>query len=247
MLSKSLSKNIIFCDGACSGNPGPGGWAAIVRTADFQVIELAGRENGTTNNRMEMRALIEALDVLGGGSGVPAKVYTDSTYLIRGATQWLFGWQKKGWVTNEGKEVLNQDLWRQISSLVKKHKIEWHYVRGHTGVPGNERCDVLAVEYSQGRKVDLYKGSYKNYSVDLDQLPADTTLPAQSDYNSKPKQAFSYLSMVGLEVVRHKSWPQCETRVKGRSNAKFKKAMSESEELEILKTWGVRPDSVKNE
>jgi len=231
----------IFSDGACSGNPGPGGWGSILLFPSDQVVELGAGETSTTNNRMEMMAALEALRAL---ENHPGKIhfYTDSTYLIRGITQWIWGWRKRGWKTAEGGEVSNQDLWEQISAVVQKrgasNKIDWHYSRGHSGIPGNERCDEIAVAFSKSQGIDLYEGSLKNYFVNILEVPKDTALPELRAPGEK-KVAFSYLSNIGGLVYRHKDWPSCQRRVSGKSGAKFKKSNSAAEEIEILKSWGL--------
>ncbi len=131
----------IFTDGACSGNPGPGGWAAILRFRDEQK-ELTGGERETTNNRMEMMAAIAALEALKRPSQV--EITTDSTYVKDGITRWIHGWKKNGWKTSAKKPVKNQDLWQRLDQALAPHQVEWHWVRGHEGHPENERADALA-------------------------------------------------------------------------------------------------------
>lgn len=247
MLSNSNEKlNIlIFSDGACSGNPGPGGWGAIVSTPDGQVKEMGGSEFATTNNRMELQACIAALDHIRNTPGA-VDFYTDSTYVIRGITQWIWGWRKKGWKNGEGQEVLNRDLWEELFRLVvgrsAENKINWYYSRGHIGTPGNERCDEIAVAFSKKNHCHLYSGPLLKYDIAIYDVPTDTTLPEM-----KPKKekvvAYSYLSLVGGEVYRHSDWASCERRTKGISGAKFKKAMSANEEIEILQSWGLSPST----
>lgn len=128
-------------DGACSGNPGPGGWG--VRTAlDDDLSELCGGELETTNNRMELRAAIEGLNALDTRSRV--HLYTDSKYVMDGITSWIHNWKKRGWLTAAKKPVLNVDLWQALDDARGRHDVEWFWVRGHTGDPGNERADELA-------------------------------------------------------------------------------------------------------
>ncbi|MBV1789169.1 ribonuclease HI [Marinobacterium sp. D7] len=131
----------IFTDGACKGNPGPGGWGAILRSGKHEK-ELYGGEPHTTNNRMEMTAAIEALAAL----NQPCKVRltTDSEYLRKGITEWLAGWKRKGWKTASRQPVKNADLWQMLDQLVSKHEISWEWVKGHSGHPENERADQLA-------------------------------------------------------------------------------------------------------
>ena len=131
----------IYTDGACSGNPGPGGWGALLRF-DGNEKELKGGARETTNNRMEMTAAIEALSALKRRCRV--RLHTDSTYLKDGITSWIHNWKRNGWKTAAKKPVKNEDLWRQLDALLADHEIEWHWVKGHAGHPENERADALA-------------------------------------------------------------------------------------------------------
>ena len=136
-----MSRVVIYTDGACSGNPGPGGWGAWLRYAD-QERDLCGGEADTTNNRMELRAAIEALNTLKRTCQVD--LYTDSTYLRQGVTQWMANWKRKQWRTAAGKPVKNQDLWQALDAATQRHDVAWHWVKGHSGDVGNERADELA-------------------------------------------------------------------------------------------------------
>ena len=132
----------IYTDGACSGNPGPGGWGAVLRYG-AHVRELRGGEGpSTTNNRMEMMAAIQALESLTRPSTV--RIHTDSTYLRNGVTSWVAGWQRNGWLTKARTPVKNADLWQRLTAAVEPHQVEWLWVKGHAGDPGNERADTLA-------------------------------------------------------------------------------------------------------
>ncbi len=131
----------IYTDGACRGNPGPGGWAAVL-SAGAREKEISGAQLLTTNNRMELQAVIEALSALNRPAQV--RLYTDSQYVRRGILEWLAQWKARGWKTADRKPVKNQDLWQQLETAAARHRIEWHWVPGHAGVPGNERCDLLA-------------------------------------------------------------------------------------------------------
>jgi ribonuclease HI len=131
-----------FTDGACSGNQGPGGWGAIVRVGGTET-ELSGGAKHTTNNRMELLAVIEALKALPAPHHV--HITTDSQYVMKGFTEWLPGWKRKGWKNSQNKPVENKPLWEQLEAAAKPHKLEWHWVRGHQGHPENERADALAV------------------------------------------------------------------------------------------------------
>jgi ribonuclease HI len=131
----------IFTDGACSGNPGPGGYGAILKYGK-EIREISGYEIETTNNRMEMTAIIEALRQLKRPCRV--RIVTDSQYVVKGMTEWLPGWIKRNWLTSQKKPVLNKALWKEILRLSKRHKIEWEWIKGHNGHSYNERCDQLA-------------------------------------------------------------------------------------------------------
>ncbi len=133
----------IYTDGACRGNPGPGGWAALLSFGEREK-ELAGAEAHTTNNRMELTAVIRALEAL--KRPVEARVFTDSEYVRRGITEWITSWKARGWKTADRKPVKNQDLWEELERLAAVHNIQWHWVKGHSGIPGNERVDRLANE-----------------------------------------------------------------------------------------------------
>ncbi len=131
----------IYTDGACKGNPGPGGWGALLRWGKHEK-ELFGGEPLTTNNRMELTAVIRALAAL--ERSVPVDVHTDSQYVQKGITEWMPGWKRRGWKTADRKPVKNEDLWRELDALVASHRVRWHWVRGHAGHPENERADALA-------------------------------------------------------------------------------------------------------
>jgi len=140
----------IYTDGACRGNPGPGGWGVLLSYKGRE-RELSGAVGETTNNRMELQAVIEALRAL--NRRAQARIYTDSQYVRLGITEWLAGWKARGWRTANRRPVKNQDLWEQLDALASGHELEWHWVQGHSGVPGNERCDQLA-----NRAIDAFLG-----------------------------------------------------------------------------------------
>ena len=142
----------IFSDGACSGNPGPGGWAARLLYGDGRISELGGFAPDTTNNRMELQAAIEGLKAAKGDLAIT--LVTDSEYLRRGITEWIHSWKRGGWRTAAKKPVLNQDLWRQLDEL-NSPAIQWQYTKGHAGDPDNERCDAIAQGFSRGEKPHL--------------------------------------------------------------------------------------------
>ena len=138
----------IYTDGACKGNPGPGGWGVLLKSGGTQK-ELYGGEASTTNNRMELMAVIQALEALKRPCAVT--LYLDSQYVLKGITEWLPGWKAKGWRTASNGPVKNQDLWLRLSAATESHKIEWKWLRGHAGHKENERCDTLAVAAATGR------------------------------------------------------------------------------------------------
>ncbi|MFA6551883.1 MAG: viroplasmin family protein [Candidatus Paceibacterota bacterium] len=287
---------IIFTDGASKGNPGPGGWGAVLirqsanQNGDSGVVELGGAERVTTNNRMELSAAIHALFYLltntlnakpceknslgifpqGGisqGRLINLKTYklvlhSDSSYLINGITKWIFGWQKKNWITVQKEEVLNRDLWEKLFELTKNFDIEWKYVGGHSGVAGNERCDEIATRYAEQTRTErgtnpstrtefgtghgaeeeikLFNGKLSDYPIkNILSLNIDTEkTKIKNDSHSRSKaKAYSYLSMIGGKIEIHKTWAECENRVKGKSGARYKKSLSPIEEKEIISEW----------
>ena len=131
----------MFTDGACRGNPGPGGWGVVLRYGDNE-RQLFGGDRETTNNRMELLAVIEGLSVLKRPCEI--SITSDSTYVLKGIQEWLQNWKKRGWKTASKKPVANQDLWQRLDAAVARHTVRWHWVKGHAGNPLNERCDILA-------------------------------------------------------------------------------------------------------
>jgi ribonuclease HI len=187
----------LYTDGACSGNPGPGGWGTVAYFDDGTCHELGGRDRATTNNRMEMQAAISALEFFVSTDRTEQCVlYTDSEYLIKGITQWVKGWKKKGWKTAAGKPVLNQDLWetldrldRQVQSQTKV-PVSWQHVRGHSGNVGNERCDTIARGFSSGQPPQLRQRPTMEASTPsplTQQLPDPTiSIPSPPDLQIAP-------------------------------------------------------------
>jgi ribonuclease HI len=231
--------SILYTDGACSGNPGPGGWGAVLFNFDTKLIyELGSFAADTTNNRMEMTAIIEGVKLASSQKISTLLVLTDSTYVIRGYTQWRHGWKKRGWKTAEGQPVSNQDLWQQLEVVGSQLKLEWKYVRGHQGTPGNERVDEIAVAFSKRDSLHLDFGlSPKNYHFDIMDLPEGEPLPEMKSHKTETRHSF-YVSLVNGTLTRHTDWGSCERAVKGQSKAQFKKVSSENEFQETLKKWG---------
>jgi len=251
---------LIYTDGGALGNPGPGGWGAIVATPDGQVVELGGGEAHTTNNRMELSGPIAALERVRGVPG-PVTVFSDSQYVVKGISQWVHGWKRKGWKTASGSPVLNREYWEKLDRLVaergRENAVHWQHVFGHTGVPGNERVDEIANAFASGYRPKLYQGPLAAYPVRLD-APAPSAAPpspvlwerggggervpggakGSAPRRSSQGKPYSYLSLVGGQPMRHANWAECERRVRGVSGARFRKAMSAEEEAEILRAWG---------
>ena len=238
---------LCYCDGACTGNPGPGGWGAIVRTPDGQVRELGGAASPTTNNRMELSGAIHALNLVRGQKELPVRVYTDSSYVIQGITEWVHGWRRRGWMTMEGKPVSNKDLWVELSALTEASKetgpATFLHVKGHSGVPGNERCDRISVAFAKGERPGLYRGALMEYRIDLtppdpDQLgTGKPSRPREAKEKVDPSKV-SYLSLVDNQLRRHRTWDECKALVHGKSNARFKKVTNPDEEQKTLASWG---------
>jgi ribonuclease HI len=225
---------IIFADGSSRGNPGPGGWGAIVSVGG-KVIELGAGSKHTTNNKMELSGALNALKEVGNKKEIILN--TDSSYVINGMTKWIFGWQKNGWRNSMKDEVANRDLWEELIKVSEGKKIKWNYVAGHSDIPGNERCDEIATSFADGKKIDLYNGKLSQYSIDLTKTKG---IAKAGKKKSKSGMAYSYLSLVNGVFKIDKTWGECEKRVKGKKGAKYQKSLSEIEEKEIMKKWGVK-------
>lgn len=229
----------IFTDGASKGNPGPGGWGAVVQD-DGLITELGGGEDETTNNRMELTAALHALGCVK-DSAKNITVFTDSSYLINGITKWIFGWEKNNWKTKARADVLNVDLWKELRGAMGDKNIMWRYVPGHHDVAGNERANDIAEGFALGEKPALYNGDSSLYTFKLlsEGVPLDRTGKVaslkkdSSTKNRKAGSAFSYVSLLDGKIETHKSWDECKKRVSGKP-ARFKKAMSQTEERMIV-------------
>ncbi len=227
---------IIFSDGSSKGNPGPGGWGAIVMHED-KVVELGGADKHTTNNRMELLASISAIETIENTKN-NITVNTDSSYVINGITKWVYGWMKNNWKTSTKEDVVNKDLWERLIGVSAGKKIKWNHVGGHIGVPGNERCDEIANAFADGEKIKLFKGKLSDYEIDLSDTKG-SSVKKKSKSNSKVA-AYSYLSLVNGVFHRDTNWADCEKRVKGvKGNVKFKKAVNHEDEKSIMKEWGI--------
>jgi ribonuclease HI len=229
---------LIFTDGAAKGNPGPGGYG-VVMTYDNLVIELGGHAEHTTNNEMELKAVVEALRFIA-PKKIPVALYTDSKYVVEGANGWVFGWAKNGWQTKAKTDVLNKGLWQELLPLLGKVTITWHKVPGHVGIVGNERADTIASTYAEKRAVTLYSGAVSQYGHNIFDVSYDDTKAAErSDARKRQNlKAYSYISALDGLVQVHATWAECEARVKGKKGARFKKSLDASDEAAIIKDFG---------
>jgi ribonuclease HI len=209
----------IITDGACSGNPGPGGWATIIIHADGTKHEYYGNAPDTTNNQMELQAIIVGLQKI--NTQTEVHIHTDSQYVINGITKWVFGWQKNGWRTKDGKAVENQELWRTLVGLTHKN-VHWHYVRGHNGHAMNERANTLAQQQARllGSPVAQTQRTQPHTPVSAGMFPR-------------------YISLVGTEFRHHATWDACKQAVHGISGARFKKVSSAQELASQRRQWGL--------
>lgn len=219
---------LIFTDGASKGNPGPGGWGAVVADGE-KVCELGGGEKRTTNNRMELVAAIHALSVLHNPKS-PIHIYADSSYLIGGITKWVHGWKQNGWRTKAKEDVLNRDLWEKLDELSSRLNITWRKVAGHADTPGNARADEIASAFGDGSAPKLFSGPRSTYPLNLSRIGA-------REGSSKSGKAYSYVSLVDGVVKTHKTWDECKKRVDGKSGVRFRKATTLEEEFQIIQDF----------
>lgn len=228
-----MSNVTIFTDGAAKGNPGPGGYGAVLSIGD-SVLEIGEAKTLTTNNEMELKAVVEALKQVPEASE-KVSLYTDSKYVVEGATGWTFGWMKNGWKTKSGSDVLHKGLWQELIELLKKINVEWHKVPGHVGIIGNERADKIASDLGDKKTVTLFNGPRTAYQYEIENVDFDKEKAAERSAARKRQamKAYSYISVVNGVVETHQTWTECEARVKGKK-ARFKKAVSAAEEKEII-------------
>ncbi|MEG4838080.1 MULTISPECIES: ribonuclease HI [unclassified Microcoleus] len=194
----------LYTDGACSGNPGPGGWGAVVCFADGKCHELGGADPQTTNNRMEMQAAVAALEFFANsGQTEPVTVYTDSEYVKNGITKWIQGWKNKGWKTSTGKDVVNQDLWHLLDKL-NSRQIKWEHVRGHSGDFYNDRCDEIARSFSHNLTPELQQqkptGDEAGADTEAPPLRFDNTIVSEETDATGNKTIESYVITSDLPI-----------------------------------------------
>jgi ribonuclease HI len=240
---------VIYADGASSGNPGKAGWGTILALPKQNFVEeFGGGTRLATNNQMELHAVIEGLHAARDQNG-KCVVLTDSVYVIKGISAWIWGWMRNGWKTSAGEPVSNEDQWKELFRLTSARKknsaqgeVRWMYVRGHSGIAGNERVDEIAVAHSKAQSITHYRGPWVGYPVGLFDLPETIgALPdsALSGVRKEKPKALGYLSFVNGVLEEHVTWRECEARVKGRPAAKFKKFTNSEERSAILKEWKV--------
>ncbi len=236
----------IFTDGSSRGNPGPGGWGAVVIASDGKVTELGGREDHTTNNRMEIAAALGALaHIEGRKMAGDIEINTDSAYLLQGITMWVHGWAKNGWKTKTGDDVLNQDLWRELYAIVfrlkQKHAVAWNKVGGHIGLLGNERADLIATNAADKAQQVLYVGPLSEYEKLIGGSvfagTSEEKIQTKKKKSKKAGPAYSYVSSVDGTIRTHRTWSDCEARVKGKRGARFQKVFSKEEEASLINEW----------
>ncbi len=233
----------IYTDGASRGNPGPGGWAAVLMS-DSEVVELAGKKEPATNNQMELQAAIEGLAyAVKNFKGYSVELHADSAYVLNGIKSWLDGWVRKGWVTMAKKPVENKDQWMKLMLLRDTLGKNLHLVKvaGHSGHEFNDRCDELAVAVALSEKPKLFKGTLKAYKAQLLETPPKSAPKKKSSSKDKPTgPAYSYVSLVGGKVYADKTWKECEARVKGTKGAKYQKVFSKAEETGLVQDYTLR-------
>jgi ribonuclease HI len=219
----------IVTDGACSGNPGPGGYGLILRSPADRVTEAGGAEVHTTNNRMELLALIDGLERVEKEIEDGGRIHfvTDSSYVLNGTLKFLPAWRKRDFVTTEGKPVANREMWERMARILDLLReravvIRSTLVPGHAAIEINERADVIAVTFRDRRSLGLFSGNIKDYPV---------------SFSLRPFGAL-YLSFVDGQLMRHATWDACQKATHGKKGAKFKKVASKNEELETLRSWG---------
>jgi ribonuclease HI len=227
----------IFSDGAAKGNPGRGGFGAVISYPD-KVVEIGAHKARTTNNEMELTVVVEALKVVA-NTGAPVAIYTDSKYVVEGAKGWIFGWQKNGWKTKAETDVANKELWQDLLPLLKKVEIEWHKVPGHVGIVGNERADTIASDFAEHGTFTLYNGPKSDYGFNIEDTTFDQAKATErSDARKRSAQkAYSYISMVDGVIQTHTTWAECEKRVKGKKGVRFKKSLDAGNEQEIMREF----------
>ena len=241
---------VAHTDGACSGNPGPGGWGVRILYPDGSVREFGGAAPSTTNNRMELQAAIEALTVL--KSCPQATVVTDSRYVLDGLTRWIHNWRRRNWLTAANTPVKNRDLWMTLEPL-NHSGIHWQHVRGHAGDPGNERVDAIARAFARGATLELFCGPAASPADPMRTAsatrsnPLSPALAASRDRRTPPFGTARYVSIVQGTVRLDDTWAACAARVHGVSGARYKKVQTPQELAAFCAQHGVEAPDVSPE
>jgi ribonuclease HI len=248
-MNKVMNKIEIYTDGSSRGNPGNGGWAFVAvypnATGEIRIDEMGGCESNTTNNRMELMAVIEGIKFFENYYSDPLSVEylirLDSAYVLNGATKWIHGWRAKNWKTADRSDVKNVDLWQRLAAVMIGKKIIWKLLPGHSGIYGNERCDVIATSFADGKKPNLYSGNVAEYDGAEEIMNFDLKSSEDGVKKAKTKSkkntaiAYSYVSKVDGVIKIDKTWVECKKRVHGAKGALYKKAVSAEDEREIIK------------
>ena len=229
----AMNQITIFTDGASRGNPGPGGWG-LVAILPNEVIELGDANPNTTNNEMELLAILAALQ-LAAPYNLNSKIYTDSAFVVNGVRDWLPKWRDNSWLRKKNEEIKHLELWQEID-LSLNSKISLHHLSAHVGIAGNERADEIATNFADGRDPELFQGKLADYKIQniLDLDPGKTQKPSIK----KAGPVYSYVSLLDGVIQTHKTWDECKARVHG-INAKYKKVFSKEEEDKLVAKWSV--------
>ena len=244
-VSRQMALPVAYTDGACLGNPGPGGWGVRILYPDGTVEEYGGAAStATTNNQMELQAAIEALSIMRHDQAVT--VATDSRYVIDGVTKWIHGWRRRNWLTTSNTPVKNRPLWVRLDEL--NHRgVQWRHVRGHSGEPNNERVDDIARGFAQGLRPVLFKGEICSDADPVRAYLPASSVPAASSGRQRALQGRGfakprYVSIVHGSVALDHDWATCSARVRGVSGALFKKVRNAEELTEFCAKHGVEAD-----
>lgn len=242
MMNINDYSHIAYTDGSSRGNPGPGGYGAIVWDTKSQTVkELGAANNHTTNNEMELYAIFVVLKTIPEKSNTI--ILTDSKYALNGITSWMHNWAKNDWKTKSGSTVVSKPLWQQIYQLyTQKHAqstIQMYHVPGHAGLPGNERVDEIAHTFASQKNPNLVSKQYDEYGIDLTFSTKKIEVAKQQKKSKSSRtraKAYSYISMINGAIQIHKRWDECHKRVKGKK-ARFCKTINKEDETRVIKEW----------
>lgn len=254
-MKDNSTKIVIFTDGASRGNPGPSGYGALLiypypvknikeeEKKKIKVLEVGGGYDVSTNNRMEMYALLKSFQIISERNiEGDIEVYTDSRYVHDGMMGWIYAWEKNGWKTAGGDEVQNQDFWKELLKFAFSYRLDRsiNYIKvdGHSGVIGNERVDKIATDFADNNKVVLFSGSLHNYEKIIGGSLFKNNGSLEQGGTSKGKKDYIlYLSFVKGELKEHETWESCKSEVTGIKGAKFKKVTNDEEKQKQIDAW----------